>query len=153
MPQLFPSFELTRETDVQNIAGAIQATLDEANQLPIVDVKCLRLSARSKLLCLGAVYYTYDIVYISLLQYIYILYIYYSIYIYTLYNNDMLHISYMFFDASSRGIAASGCEISGYGFKGTSWPTSTRPRCASRGRCCPGSGTAECACGSSETTP
>lgn len=52
VPQLFPSFELTRETDVQNMAGAIQATLDEAAGLPIVDVKCLRLSARSKLLCL-----------------------------------------------------------------------------------------------------
>lgn len=52
VPSLFPSFNLTKESDVHTMAAVIEATLDESSR--IVDVKCLRSAARSKLLYLLA---------------------------------------------------------------------------------------------------
>ena len=49
VPSLFPSFNLTKDTDVHTMASVIQ--LQDSR---IVDVKCLRSAARSKLLYLLA---------------------------------------------------------------------------------------------------
>ena len=57
VPSLFPSFNVTTESDVQNMAGAMQALADEGsdvNGCRIVDVKLLKAAARSKLLYLLA---------------------------------------------------------------------------------------------------
>ena len=55
VPNLFPSFNVTTESDVQNIAGAMQALADEGSGgCRIVDVKLLKAAARSKLLYLLA---------------------------------------------------------------------------------------------------
>lgn len=53
VPSLFPSFNVTTESDVQNMAGAMQALADEGSGR-IVDVKLLKVAARSKLLYLLA---------------------------------------------------------------------------------------------------
>ena len=55
VPDLFPSFNVTTESDVQNMAGAMQALVDEGSgKCRIVDVKLLKVAARSKLLYLLA---------------------------------------------------------------------------------------------------
>lgn len=53
VPSLFPSFEVTTESDVPNMAGAMAALADEGSGR-IADVKLLRIAARSKLLYLLA---------------------------------------------------------------------------------------------------
>ena len=53
VPSLFPSFEVTTESDVPNMAGAMAALADEGSGR-IADVKLLRTAARSKLLYLLA---------------------------------------------------------------------------------------------------
>ena len=57
VPDLFPSFSLTTETDVQNMAAAMQVFADESDGSGgsrVVDVRVLRRAARGKLLYLLA---------------------------------------------------------------------------------------------------
>lgn len=55
VPNLFPSFDVSLDTDVQNMAGAMQAFADEeSGQRRIMDVKLIRKNARGKLLYLLA---------------------------------------------------------------------------------------------------